>query len=117
VIFECVGLPGIIDQIICSVPPSARIVVVGVCMERDHFEPMVGINKEVNLQFVLAYSPQEFASTLSCIADGRISVQPLITGRVGIEGVSEAFQELASPDRHAKIMVEPWGEAPMNQAH
>jgi threonine dehydrogenase-like Zn-dependent dehydrogenase len=109
VIFECVGLPGVIDQIICSAPPSARIVVVGVCMERDHFEPMVGINKEVSLQFAFAYTPEEFASTLSHIASGRISVQPLITGRVGIEGVSEAFQELASPERHAKIMVEPWG--------
>jgi threonine dehydrogenase-like Zn-dependent dehydrogenase len=111
VIFECVGLPGIIDQIICSAPTGARIVVVGVCMERDHFEPLVGINKEVNLQFVLGYTSEEFASTLSCIADGRAPVQPLITGRVGIEGVSEAFQELASPERHAKIMVEPWGEA------
>jgi threonine dehydrogenase-like Zn-dependent dehydrogenase len=107
VIFECVGLPGIIDQIICSAPPSARIVVVGVCMERDHFEPMVGINKEVNLQFAFAYTPEEFADTLSCIAEGKIAVQPLITGRVGLEGVSEAFGQLAFPERHAKIMVEP----------
>jgi threonine dehydrogenase-like Zn-dependent dehydrogenase len=112
VIFECVGVPGIIDQIMCSAPRGARIVVVGVCMERDHFEPLVGINKEVNLQFVFAYTPEEFASTLSFIADGKIGVQPLITGRVGIDGVSEAFQELASPEKHAKIMVEPWASPP-----
>ena len=110
VIFECVGIPGVIDQIIRSAPASARIVVVGVCMERDHFEPMIGINKEVNLQFVFAYTPEEFAATLACIADGKIPVQPLITGHVGIDGVSEAFQELASPEKHAKILVEPWSE-------
>ncbi|MGH8007952.1 MAG: alcohol dehydrogenase catalytic domain-containing protein, partial [Candidatus Binatia bacterium] len=32
VIFECVGVPGVIDQIMVAAPPGARIVVVGVCM-------------------------------------------------------------------------------------
>jgi len=35
-------------------------------------------------------------------------VAPLITGKVGVEGVAGAFEELASPERHAKILVEPW---------
>ena len=108
VIFECVGLPGVIDQIMVSAPPGARIVVVGVCMERDSFEPMFGINKELNLQFVLAYTREEFAATLRNIADGKVPVTPLITGKVGVEGVAQAFADLASPERHAKILVEPW---------
>ena len=57
VVFECVGVPGVIQQIMASAAPHARIVVVGVCMERDHIEPMFGINKELNVQFVLAYTP------------------------------------------------------------
>ena len=47
VIFECVGVPGVIDQIMEQAPKDARIVVVGVCMQRDHFEPIFGINKEL----------------------------------------------------------------------
>jgi threonine dehydrogenase-like Zn-dependent dehydrogenase len=82
--------------------------VVGVCMERDHFEPMFGINKELNLQFVLGYTPEEFARTLHNIAEGKVNVAPLITGRVGVEGVAQAFEDLGSPERHAKIIVEPW---------
>lgn len=108
VIFECVGVPGVIDEIMLGAPPNARVVVVGVCMQRDHFEPMFGINKELNLQFVLGYSPEEFANTLRSIADGRTPVEPLLTGKVGVEGVGGAFDALASPDRHAKILVEPW---------
>ena len=54
VIFECVGVPGVIDSIMAAAPGNARIVVVGVCMERDHIEPLFGINKELNIQFVLA---------------------------------------------------------------
>jgi threonine dehydrogenase-like Zn-dependent dehydrogenase len=108
VIFECVGVPGVIDQIMASAPQSARIVVVGVCMEKDAIEPMLGINKELNLQFVLGYNREEFAQTLRNIADGLIPTDPLITGKVGIEGVAQAFADLASPEQHAKILVEPW---------
>lgn len=108
VIFECVGVPGVIDQIMVSAPQGARIIVVGVCMERDTIQPMFGINKELNLQFVLGYSREEFATTLRHIAEGAIPTEPLITGKVGVEGVAQAFEDLGSPEHHAKILVEPW---------
>ncbi|MGE0825995.1 MAG: zinc-binding dehydrogenase [Candidatus Binatia bacterium] len=108
VIFECVGVPGVIDQIMTAAPMGTRIVVVGVCMEKDTIEPMFGINKELNLQFVLGYTREEFADTLRNIAEGKIPVQPLITGKVGVDGVAQAFADLGSPERHAKILVEPW---------
>lgn len=108
VIFECVGVPGVIEQIMVGAPSAARVVVVGVCMQRDSFEPMFGINKELNLQFVLGYTGEEFAATLRHIAEGALPVAPLITGTVGVEGVAGAFEALASPDTHAKILVEPW---------
>ena len=108
VVFECVGVPGIIEEIMMRSAPQARIVVVGVCMERDRFEPVFGINKELELQFVLGYSAEEFAATLRHIAEGRIAVEKLITDSVGVEGVAGAFEALRSPDQHAKIIVEPW---------
>jgi threonine dehydrogenase-like Zn-dependent dehydrogenase len=67
----------------------------------------MGINKELNIQFVLGYTPEEFSRTLGYIADGSIDVAPLITGEVGIAGVPQAFRDLANPDAHAKILVEP----------
>ena len=108
VLFECVGVPGVIDQMMSAAPHGARIVVVGVCMENDTIQPMFGINKELNLQFVLGYTREEFSQTLYNIADGKLPLEPLITGKVGVEGVAGAFEELASPERHAKILVEPW---------
>ncbi len=108
VIFECVGVPGMIEQVMLGAPANARVMVVGVCMERDAIEPMFGINKELNLQFVLGYSAEEFRATLRHIAEGELPVAPLVTGKVGVEGVAQAFEDLASPEKHAKIMVEPW---------
>jgi threonine dehydrogenase-like Zn-dependent dehydrogenase len=108
VIFECVGVPGVIETIMAAAPAHARMVVVGVCMERDHIEPLFGINKELNLQFVLGYTGEEFADTLRNLAEGKVNGDPLVTGKVGVEGVAQAFEDLASPERHAKILVEPW---------
>ena len=108
VIFECVGVPGMIQNVAEGAPPGARIVVVGVCMESDGFEPFVGIVKQLNIQFVLAYTAESFAVTLRHIAEGRIDVTPLITGEVGLGGVSAAFDELANPEKHAKVLVDPW---------
>ena len=56
VLFEAIGVPGIIDQAMRDAPPLSRIVIVGVCMETDHMLPLVGIVKELNLQFTFYYS-------------------------------------------------------------
>jgi threonine dehydrogenase-like Zn-dependent dehydrogenase len=109
VIFECVGVPGVIQQVMEGAPASARIVVVGVCMETDRIEPFFGIVKQLNVQFVLAYTAQEFAESLHFIAEGKVDVTPLVTGTVGLAGVSDAFAELANPEKHAKVIVDPWG--------
>jgi threonine dehydrogenase-like Zn-dependent dehydrogenase len=107
VFFECVGIPGVIDQLMANARRGCRIVVVGVCMEQDHIRPLVGINKELNLQFVLGYTQDEFKDTLKHIAEGELDVSPLITGKVGLDGIAQAFVDLGSPDVHAKILVDP----------
>ena len=108
VYFECVGVPGVIDQMMVGAERGCRFVIVGVCMESDPIRPLLAIGKELSLQFVLAYTPEEFAATLHHIAEGEIPVAPLITGHVGVDGVAQAFQDLKNPEAHAKIVVEPW---------
>lgn len=111
VIFECVGVPGIIDGIIASAPLFSRVVVVGVCMGSDHIRPAMAINKEINLRFVLGYTPLEFRDTLHMLADGKVNAAPLITGTVGLPGVAAAFDALGDPEAHAKIMIDPKSNA------
>jgi threonine dehydrogenase-like Zn-dependent dehydrogenase len=108
VYFECVGVPGVIDQMMVGAERGCRFVVVGVCMESDPIRPLLAIGKELSLQFVLAYTPEEFAVTLHHIAEGEIPVAPLITGHVDVAGVAQAFKDLRNPEAHAKIVVEPW---------
>src|SRR6202140_4065406 len=107
-IFECVGIPGLLQQVFEGAARDARIVVVGVCMETDRSEPMLGIMKELNVQYVLGYTPDEFAQALRLIAEGEVDAASLVTATVGIDGVAAAFADLANPERHTKIVIEPW---------
>ncbi len=107
IVFECVGAPGVLKSIMESAPFFTRVVVVGVCMQPDTIEPSMGINKEIELRFVLAYSPLEFRDALHMIAEGEVDCAPIVTGTVGLEGVEAAFEALKDPNRHAKILIDP----------
>ena len=107
VVFECVGVPGIIEQVMAGAPLYTRVVVVGVCMEPDTFAPSMGIHKEISLQFVLAYDPGEFHDTLRMMTSGKVDPTPLHTGTVRLDGVEQAFDDLGGAERHAKVLVDP----------
>jgi threonine dehydrogenase-like Zn-dependent dehydrogenase len=111
VIFECVGVPGVIDTIIAGAPAFSRVVVVGVCMGADRIRPAMAINKEIDLRFVLGYSPLEFRDTLRMLAEGKVDPRPLVTGEVGLAGVDSAFAALSDPETHAKILIDPKSDA------
>lgn len=107
VIFECVGVPGIVQQIIDGAPLMSRVVVVGVCMQVDRFEPALAILKEIDLRFVINHTPLEYRDTVHMIAEGKVKCAPMITGEVGLAGVDDAFTALKDPEKHAKILINP----------
>ncbi len=107
VIFECAGMPGVIESILNGAPLFSRIVVAGVCVGTDQFTPAMAVNKEIDLRFVFGYTPVEFRDTLHMLAEGKVDPRPLITGTVGLGDVDAAFTALSDPGRHAKILINP----------
>ncbi len=107
VVFECVGVPGILATVMDSAPPHTRIVVVGVCMQPDTITPVVGITKELSIRFVFAYRPDEFAKALDWIVSGTVDVAPFVTATLPLDAATEAFDELRQPDKHCKILLLP----------
>jgi threonine dehydrogenase-like Zn-dependent dehydrogenase len=51
-VFEAVGAPGVIDDVLRRAPVGTRVVVAGVCMEPDTVHPFFAAPKEISLQFV-----------------------------------------------------------------
>ncbi len=108
VVFECVGVPGMLESVISAAPLATRVVVVGVCMGADRVRPSMALNKELDLRFVLGYTPLEFRDALHQLAEGRLDASAMVTGTVGLEGVAGAFDALADASgAHAKVLIDP----------
>ncbi len=106
-IFECVGLPGVLQSIALAAPRGSRIVVAGVCMERDHFDALVMISKEIELRYVVAYTADEFANSLRTLAEGSTRYDKVVTGVVGLDETPSAFVQLQTDKSQIKILVKP----------
>lgn len=107
VIFEAVGVPGMLNAVLREAPRHTRIMVAGVCMQRDELVPYFAAGKELTLLFSFGYDLDEFRVALHGLADGDLDGERLITTRIPLDGVPEAFTALARPDEHAKIIVHP----------
>ena len=98
-IFECVGVPGVMQQLFEAAPRGARIVVAGVCMETDRIEPLFGIIKELELSS--SCSATRPRNSPVAAPDRRRAGRRRAAGhrQVGIDGVAKAFADLANPER------------------
>jgi threonine dehydrogenase-like Zn-dependent dehydrogenase len=108
VIFENTGARGMLHKVVLEAPANSQIVVTGIAAGDESLVPMVAITKELLVRFVIYYSGEEFAEALALIRDGRVNWRPMITGKVGLDQVTQAFSDLTDPERHAKILIEPW---------
>ncbi|OAI41143.1 hypothetical protein AYO38_04475 [bacterium SCGC AG-212-C10] len=106
VVFECVGVQGTLQQAMELVQIRGKVVVVGVCMKEDEIRPMIGINKQLRLIFVLGYTGPEYAEALMSFSEGSIDTSPLVTRTIGIDELPAAFAALADP-KDCKVVVVP----------
>jgi len=106
VIFECVGVPGMLQQCLELAPVGGRVVVAGVCMQPDTLAPVLAILKEIVFRFVLGYTRQEFQFTIDMLGRGRIRGEPMVTDHVGLAKLPEAFEALKQPTSQCKVVLE-----------
>ncbi len=106
IVFDCVGIPGIIQQAMEAVKPRGRVTVVGVCMEEDRFMPVIGINKQLTIKFVMAYTRAEFEETLAAFSSGAIDTAPLVTRTVDLGELPAQFERMTRGDQlDCKVIV------------
>jgi threonine dehydrogenase-like Zn-dependent dehydrogenase len=112
-VYEASGKPGVLDQLLYASPSFTRITVVGACMVDDAIRPIVGIYKNITIEFCLGMGPDgeeyPFAETYARLADGRIDASELVTGYASLDAVDDVFAHLR-PGRyqdieHMKILI------------
>ncbi|MCP2315194.1 Threonine dehydrogenase [Nocardia amikacinitolerans] len=106
-IWVCAAVPGLINDLMYKAPRQTTILQIGAVMTDDVIRPIVGIYKDISLQMCMVYPHEEYAKTLTRIADGTLDAASLITDQVGLDGVANAIDALRNPDEHIQILVRP----------
>ncbi|HVN40161.1 MAG TPA: alcohol dehydrogenase catalytic domain-containing protein [Myxococcota bacterium] len=107
VVFECVGVRGLLQESMNLARDRGRVVVVGVCVTPDTIVPAVAILKELDLRFVVAYLRRDFELTLALLEQGRISSEAMVTDVVDLARFPAAFEALKQPSTQCKVILEP----------
>ena len=107
VVFECVGVPGMIDTCVAAAAVHGRVIVTGVCTKPDPFVPVVAVVKELTMSFTVYYQQRHFAHTIAALHAGSIDPNLFITDRVDLDGFPAAFTALKTPSTQRKVLVHP----------
>lgn len=107
VVYECVGLPGMLPQIIAAVGFEARIVMGGYCMEAEQFYVFAAQNKRLTVHFAGGEEQQDMDLALRSIADGSIDVRPWLSERIGLGAVAGAVAQMSGPLAPIRNVVDP----------
>jgi threonine dehydrogenase-like Zn-dependent dehydrogenase len=106
-IYECVGMPGLLQQIVQSAGFGARIVMGGYCMEPDNLYVFAAQNKRLTMHFAGGEEPQDMELALRSIADGKIDVTAWLGERITLAGVAGALANMSGPDAPIRTVVDP----------
>ena len=106
-VFECVGVPGLIQQCIDLAGIRGRVVVAGACFQEDAIRPITGLAREISLRFSQCYTEQDFEAVIGAIAAGLADPDPLHTRTIGFDALPAAFDALRTPSADCKILIDP----------
>lgn len=106
-VYECVGQPGLLSQLIASVAFEARIVMGGYCMEPEQLYVFAAQNKRLTVHFAGGEEDQDMKLALRSIADGKIDIRPWLSERIGLGGVAEAVARMSGPLAPIRNLVDP----------
>lgn len=108
VVFECVGLPGMLRQAVQLGGVRSRIIVAGVVFEEDHLFPLDAIGRESAIIYSSGYTEGDFAAVIDALARREIDVAPLHTSTVNLDELPAMFESLRSNPAECKVLIAPW---------
>lgn len=107
VVFECVGVPGLIDQAVKQVRNRGTILLLGLCTRPDTFNSFAMLTKEVRLVTSAFFTRQEYEAALDALAEGAIEPRLLVTDTISLEATPEVFESLKRRTGQCKVLIAP----------
>jgi (R,R)-butanediol dehydrogenase/meso-butanediol dehydrogenase/diacetyl reductase len=107
IVFECVGIPGLIEQAVKQLRNRGTILLLGLCTRPDTFNSFAMLQKEVKLVTSAFFTRQEYQASLDALAEGAIEPRLLVTDTIALDAVPEVFESLKHRTSQCKVLIAP----------
>ncbi len=107
IVFECVGMPGLIAQAVDQVRNRGTILLLGLCTKPDTFNSFAMLSKEAKLVTSAFFTVPEYQAALDALAGGAIEPRLLVTDTITLESVPEVYEGLKRRTEQCKVLIAP----------
>ncbi len=107
VVFECVGIPGLIDQAVQQVRNRGTILLLGLCTRPDPINSFAMLQKEARLVTSAFFTRQEYEAALDALAQGAMEPRLLVTDTISLADTPEVFESLKRRTSQCKVLIAP----------
>jgi (R,R)-butanediol dehydrogenase/meso-butanediol dehydrogenase/diacetyl reductase len=107
IVFECVGVPGLIAQAVEQVRPRGTILLLGLCTKPDTFNSFAMLSKEVRLVTSAFFTVPEYRASLDALAEGAIEPRLLVTDTISLAETPAVFESLKQRTSQCKVLIAP----------
>jgi len=107
IVFECVGILGLIDQAVHQVRPDGTIVLLGLCTKPDTIHTFPMLSRQVKLVTSAFFTVQEYEASLAALEQGAIEPRLLVTDTISLTETPDVFESLKKRTKQCKVMIAP----------
>jgi (R,R)-butanediol dehydrogenase/meso-butanediol dehydrogenase/diacetyl reductase len=107
VVFECVGVPGLIAQGVEQVRARGSIVLLGLCTVPDTFNSFAMLSKEVRLITSAFFTRHEYQAALDALDRGAAEPRLLVTETIPLDQTPSVFEALRRRTEQCKVLIAP----------
>jgi len=107
IVFECVGILGLIDQAVHQVRPDGTIVLLGLCTKPDTIHTFPMLSRQVKLVTSAFFTVQEYEASLAALEQGAIEPRLLVTDTISLTEAPDVFESLKKRTKQCKVMIAP----------
>jgi (R,R)-butanediol dehydrogenase / meso-butanediol dehydrogenase / diacetyl reductase len=107
IVFECVGLPGLIAQAVDQVRARGTILLLGLCTRPDTFNSFAMLSKEVRLVTSAFFTVTEYEASLAALEAGAVAPRQMITGTITLDDTPAVYEGLKRRTEQCKVMIAP----------
>ena len=105
--FDAAGIQETLRTALGATRKGGTVTIISIWEGPVEIDPNQIVLSELHVVGTIAYTPQDFADTITMLRDGRIATEGIVTERIGLTDiVAGGFEELTDhKDRHVKILV------------